>query len=89
LRWIEIWKRPLLDAITSSNEAHIRLLNKYFLPNLSKNCPQAFTDLLKGMGKDVIETQQTENLQALMVCLNITCRNNILPGDRIPLAVLT
>ena len=68
--------------IGNSNEAHIRLLNKYFLPTLSKECPNAFTDLLQSMARDITEKKQTVGLQALMVCFNIGRRNNVLPDDR-------
>jgi hypothetical protein len=82
-QWIEMWKGPLLETICTSDEAHIRLLNKYFLPTLSKECPDAFTDLLQSMTNDILTKEQTSGLQALMVCCNIAQRNNLLPEDRI------
>ena len=71
-----------MQTISGSEEAHIRLLNKYFLPTLSKECPHAFTDLLQSMANDILEKKQTSGLQALMLCLNIARREKLLPDDR-------
>jgi hypothetical protein len=68
-------------VISTSDEAHIRLLNKYFLPTLSKECPYAFTDLLQSMANDILDKKQTTGLQAFMLCLNIAKRNNLLSED--------
>ena len=86
--WLETWKKPLLQTINESNEYHIRLLNKYFLPFLSKECPHAFTDLIQRMASEIFETKQTTGLQALILCFNIARREKLLPDDRIPFALL-
>ena len=77
-----MWKGPLLKTISESEENHIRLLNKYFLPTLSKECPHAFTDLLQSMATDILEKKHTSGLQAFMLCLNIARREKLLPDDR-------
>jgi hypothetical protein len=79
---LETWKKPLLQTINESDEYHIRLLNKYFLPFLSKECPRAFTDLIQSMANEIIETKRTTGLQALMLCFNIARREKLLPDDR-------
>ena len=72
-----------MATISRSEESHIRLLNKYFLPTLSKECPHAFNDLLQSMANDILEKKQTSGLQAFMLCLNIARREKLLPDDGI------
>ena len=83
--WLETWKGLLLQTVARAKENHIRLLNKYFLPTLSKECPHAFTDLLQSMADDVIRKKQADGLQALILCLNIARKEKLLPDDRIVL----
>src|SRR5579871_5441672 len=68
--------------IAGSDEGHIRVVNKYFLPVLSRECPTAFIDLLQSMANDILEKKQTSELQVFMLCLNIARRSKLLPDDR-------
>lgn len=68
--------------IAGSDEGHIRVVNKYFLPILSKECPTAFVDLLQNMANDIFAKKETSELQIFMLCLNIARRSKLLPDDR-------
>ena len=69
--------------VSGSDDVVVRMLQKYFLPTLSKECPSAFSDLLESMAKDVDARGQMTGLQAFVICLSIARKNGLLDDDRI------
>lgn len=69
--------------VSGSDEVLIRMLNKYFLPTLSKECPSAFTDLLENMAREFSSQRELTALQAFVLCLSIARKNGLLHEDRI------
>jgi len=82
-KWVELWKGPVLDILMKADGHHVSLLNKYFLPLLSKESPSVFTDVWQQMANNVISKRDEKALPSLLTCLSIANMNGVCATDRI------
>jgi hypothetical protein len=72
-----------MTVLLNSNENHMSLIHKYFLPLLANESPTAFIDVWKKMAKNVMNQENAKGINGLLLCLNVATSTTDMETDRI------